>query len=95
MEAAADFSVLRDQRLIAYLWRRDAGHLRRAGAKGELPLAELAFGEVVVFDAASVPAFETIVKASADFDALLLELGLEGFDVVPGEIKPHARQRRF
>ena len=95
MESAADYSVLADQLLVAYVWRREPGHLRHAGTRGQTPLAELAYADILLFDDRRVSAFQEIVKASTDFDALLFKLGLEGFEVVTGEVKPHARQRRF
>jgi hypothetical protein len=95
MEATADYSVLADKRLVAYLWRREAGHLRRAGVRGETSLAEIAYADIFLFDAQGVTTFREVVAASADFDALLFKLGLEGFEVVAGEVQPRSCQRRF
>ena len=95
MDRPADYSVLIEDRLIAYLWRADSGRLRRAGAKGETPLAEVAFAEILLFDAGRIELIKEVVTASTDFDALLFKLGLESFDVRPGEMAPDVRCRRF
>jgi hypothetical protein len=95
MDRPADYSVLADNRLVAYLWRSETGHLRRAGAKGAEPIVDVAFAEILLFDATRVEVMRKIVAASTEFDALLFKLGLDGFEVRDGEVAPHARRRRF
>ncbi|MBI5509369.1 MAG: hypothetical protein HY903_11510 [Deltaproteobacteria bacterium] len=92
---APDYSVLLDDRLVAYLWRCEAGAIRRAGAQAEAPLAPLTFADVLLFDMKHAPRFVELGAASADFDALLFKIGLEGFQVVAGAAAPDARRRRF
>lgn len=95
VSAAPDFSVLRDQRLVAYLWRAEGGSLRRAGGTSRPPLCGVPCAEISCFVATEEALLTRVATACADFDVLLFRLGLEGFEVVAGRYEPHARLRRF
>ena len=95
MDESPDYSLIANDRLVAYIWQRENGHLRHAGAKGKETLAEIAFAEILVFDPQRASTIKEIVLTSRDFDTLLFKLGVEGFDVAQGTAKPNARHRRF
>jgi len=92
---APDFSLLVEDRLIAYLWRDETGGLAVASAKEATAIAACAFATIKLFDRRHAEKLTAVVAASTDFDALLFKLGLEGFDVVAGAVAPDARRRRF
>lgn len=95
LASTPDFSVLKQHRLVAYLWRATTGALRRAGASAREPLCAIGYAEIVCFAKVDEPALTGVAQAAPDFDALLFGLGLEGYEVVAGRVEPHARVRRF
>ncbi len=93
MTVPADYSVLWEERLVAYLWRRSPGRIYRN--QHQAPLAETHFVEVQLFDSLRVELFVRLAGQAKNFDAFLFELGLEGFTVTPGAVAPAAHNRRF
>ena len=91
----ADFTVIRRDRLVAYVWRREGGHLRNAGTRGEEPICEVGFADVVCYQSQEVELLTAIVQRARDLDGCLFELRLEGFRIEPGAFSPHANMRRF
>jgi len=89
-----DHSVLREGRLVAYLWQREGGVLARPGAGGE-PLCEIPWADVLCFDPRAEAVLKTMLAKARSYDAFVFELGMEGFDLEEGQAQPHARVRRF
>ncbi len=92
----ADFTLLAEDRLVAYLWRRaEGGHLRRGSGEGALALGAIPYAELHLFDRRREPLLLRLVAESADLEALLFAVQLEGLRVVAGPVTPHPRQGRF
>jgi hypothetical protein len=94
-EPEPDFSLVAENRLVAYVWRRQGGALRRGDGKTRRDLATLTYAEIVTFDRRREDLLRTAAADSADLDAFLFAVQLEGLRVVAGRFVPNARHRRF
>jgi len=92
-ERPADYSVLLDGRLVAYIWECTDGALR-IGADAAAVCA-LDYADIVAFDRDKGEIIEEIAGKRKDIEALLVSLGVEGFDIRPTEVHPNAHLRRF
>ncbi len=91
---AAAYSVFLEQRLVAKVWPA-AGKLFVAGKQEREPLLELAWGEVALYDRRSSAVFVEVAQKADSVDAFVFKLGMEGFDVRPGDVAPGPAHRRF
>ena len=94
-EPEPDFSIVAEDRLVAYVWRRQGGALRRGTGKASEPIAAVAYAEILSFDRGREALLRDAAKGAADLDAFLFAVALEGLRVLPGRFVPNARFRRF
>lgn len=90
------FSIVAGDRLVAYVWRRQNGTIRRAGSHSDDdPPQAVAYADLLVFDAGHAALLGELAKKAVDFDAFRFKVELEEFRWVDGAVKPDARSRRF
>ena len=89
------FTVLRDGRLVAYVWQRPAGgSIRRAG-RGQGPIASLRCADIVCYVRTAEAELLALAEQSPRLGNLRFKLSLEGYDVVRGRAQPTLHVRRF
>ncbi|MEE8409207.1 MAG: hypothetical protein V3T05_06360 [Myxococcota bacterium] len=91
-----DFSVIAGDRLVAYVWRREHGTIRRAGTRGDAAEPQaVPFADVLIFDAAHATLLAELARDAGDIDNFRFKVELEEFRWVEGAATPDARMRRF
>jgi len=95
---APTHSVLRDGRLVAFIWAhpdtdRPEGGLR-VGRHGR-SLIEVPFAEIELLDLKQSSLLLAVLPDCKGIDTLTFRLGLEDCDVRHGAAEPHAGLRRF
>jgi hypothetical protein len=95
MPERADHSIVKDSRLVAHVFAGGQGELARAGRKGREPLAALPWGRIELFEASAAALFVDLAAKSESLEAFLWKVGMEGYDVRPGEVTPNLATRRF
>ena len=89
-------SLLKDGRLVAYVWPATGGSLRRAGEKGqEEKLGEVPFAEIRTFSPEHEAPLMALVGKARDLDAFLFKVGMEEYQILNGPTSPSLRVRRF
>jgi hypothetical protein len=89
----ADFTILANHRLVAYVWKKEDGAFRHAGA-GAAQTA-VPFADVLCYDAGRAELLLQLIARASDLDAFRFAVELEGLQWLSGAAAPHARMRRF
>jgi len=93
-QGAAQQSVLREGRLVAYVWLTHEGRLWRAGSAPR-DLGGIGYVDVLCFERAAEATLAELAALARDWDGLAFKLGIEGFVVEPGAVTPAVGGRRF
>ena len=91
----ADFSVLKENRLAAFVWAKAEGGVLRRSSNTDVTLAPLAFAEIQLMDRGLEATWVEWVKTCTDLDGFLFKLKLEGYEIRSGSYQPSALQHRY
>lgn len=87
-------SVVREGRLVAYIWAGDPGDFRQSGGLGR-SLCPVSFGQVRSFYRPDQALIGNLIGQSETLPRFLFKLGMEGYEVREGRFSPEHSLRRF